>query len=380
MVDCEKLKNKVVGDTLTKLKLLSIKAKVFNIEFCTAKGHLVDENNPLISKNVKDLESKIKFFSQLDHSKRLLPDNISVINLGQVFLDILLGLDSTKKVPINTAIVYSKIGSCVINYENSNFFRFLNAIEGLGDMFSYSNIKIIRPFLRPLLPTLSNLILRKNKLKKADLDEINKLIVKEYFRIIGWNIFGKGFEGTDGRNISNWLVFGYKKGSLLYQLFFGETNNEIDKQFEEFKKKEDEKLSIQKALQTTNTYNQEVTTNKNPNFELNNAVLDLASGIHLHIKVQTELAIEILNSSKERDVTLRIQRLDFNLVQPIGTLALDLAVLLFSFSISIVYNKSEQNADMKRAKQSIFGGAGSIRSVRSNLLEAQHQELCARKV
>ena len=52
---------------------------------------------------------------------------------------------------------------------------------------------------------------------------VQRLVAKEYFRVIGWDVFAKNNQGIPGKNTKMWVTHSYKIGSLVYQLFFGQT-------------------------------------------------------------------------------------------------------------------------------------------------------------
>lgn len=117
--------------------------------------------------------------------------------------------------------------------------EFIGAVDSLSELLSHGAVSKIRPFLRPLNDRASTIICKENGIKSRKalgrFKYLRKLLCKEYFRLAGWDTIAKKYANVEGRNAEMWTIFNYKKGSLAYQLFFGESLAELEAQFENYK-------------------------------------------------------------------------------------------------------------------------------------------------
>ena len=129
---------------------MNITVRDLSVSYYTGRELLINRFDKAFDPKNKDPVEKAQYFEKLDYQKRKQKKILKILDISQVKIQVLIGKDTSLKVPINCLLVCISIGNFGLNFHNSLFFGFLNSIETLADYFSYGNIKDIRPFIRPI--------------------------------------------------------------------------------------------------------------------------------------------------------------------------------------------------------------------------------------
>jgi hypothetical protein len=62
------------------------------------------------------------------------PDFLELLVMSHLNIDIICGSDVAQSMPINSAILYTRIDDIGVSFENQAFFKFLNIVEYMGDL------------------------------------------------------------------------------------------------------------------------------------------------------------------------------------------------------------------------------------------------------
>lgn len=143
-------------------------------------------------------------------------------------IDIICGSDVAQSMPINSAILYTRIDDIGISFENGAFFKFLNIVEYMNDLMKMGGVQNCRPRMKPITARVSHNFAKEMNYGPTEmqrLDYLRKLIAKEYFRFFVW--FGLSDKYSDLENcqdvdVNTAIEYNYKLGSLFYQLYYGE--------------------------------------------------------------------------------------------------------------------------------------------------------------
>jgi len=127
--------------------------------------------------------------------------------------------------PINASIIYAKLEDFNLDFENIQFFQFVDILGYTSDMMKLGVVQNTRPRMHPITEDWAMEYASKNKLKKQDMQDlrvIRRLIIKEYFRFYTWFQMSDKFSEHSKIDVSKWIEYHYKLGSLFYQLYYGE--------------------------------------------------------------------------------------------------------------------------------------------------------------
>jgi hypothetical protein len=131
--------------------------------------------------------------------------------------------------PINSAILYTRIDDIGVQIENEAFFKFINIVEYINDLMKMGGVQQCRPRMRPITDRVAHRFSKEMGYSPAELnrlDYLRKLIVKEYYRFFIWFGLSDKFsdiESCQDLDVETAIVYNYKMGSLFYQLYYGET-------------------------------------------------------------------------------------------------------------------------------------------------------------
>jgi len=239
MVNISKLTDSLPNAESTKLYYFSIKLNSLSVNYYRGRRYLVDPNNEALSTSAKNSKGEYKsneenkeavqkkkgYFDELDRKKKS-AGMLALFDLKSLSFEIILGHDFNLEVPISAAILYTNVGNFSINIQSSR----LNELKDIGtkfsEIFSFSNLQQIRPFLTPITDAEAEGICRILKLNTEDIEILSKLryyIVKEYFRAVGWSSYMNYYsEASPNKNIKKWVLFQHRRSSLIYQLLTGE--------------------------------------------------------------------------------------------------------------------------------------------------------------
>ena len=109
--------------------------------------------------------------------------------MSHLNVDIICGSDVAQSMPVNSAILYTRIDDIGVSFENSAFFKFLNIVEYMGDITKMGSVQKCRPRMRPVTARVAHNFAKEMKYGPHEiqrLDYLRKLIVKEYYRFFIW--------------------------------------------------------------------------------------------------------------------------------------------------------------------------------------------------
>ena len=75
---------------------------------------------------------------------------MELMTMTNLNIDIICGSDVGRSMPINSALVYTRIDDIGISFQNKTFFKFLNILEYVGDIMKIGAVQKCRPRLLPL--------------------------------------------------------------------------------------------------------------------------------------------------------------------------------------------------------------------------------------
>lgn len=154
---------------------------------------------------------------------------MEIITMTNINIDIICGSDVGRSVPINSVFMYTRIDDVAICFQNKTFFKFINITDFFRDIINMKAVQKCRPRLKPITAKLAQEFSRRmgyGASEDIQLDTLRKMIVKEYFRFFIWFGFSEKYKAIaeiEGVDFNQFIQYYYKKGSLFYQIYYGET-------------------------------------------------------------------------------------------------------------------------------------------------------------
>lgn len=88
--------------------------------------------------------------------------------LSHLNVDIICGSNLALSMPINSAIIYSRLDDFSLTFHNQLFFKFLNIMEFLGDVSKMGGVQKCRPRMSPITSLVAHNYSKQEKLGPVD--------------------------------------------------------------------------------------------------------------------------------------------------------------------------------------------------------------------
>jgi len=311
----------------------------------------------------------VEYFQKLNNRRK--GDFVEIFIIEKLEVDIILAHDQndTTSMPLQGGIMYTHISDISVNVqlgimaEITNIMNYINSIQAL------KQIAAMRPDLKVMTSKYMSNFTSKHKLARDQIDRlklINKELMRECMAIPIWRDIYTSYSGMDNIDVKRRLIFRYRLSSLVYQLIYGQSYEQIRQDEREFIIKENQYLDkldeIAKNEALKNNPNQDQQAPSDPS--LPNAdtgedmrkkvdrqlskVSKLSWKFHIHFRLHTNLFINMLDTNLNREVTIVLKGLDLNIVKPRGRFHVNIGILLKYLIVSL--NLKTQ----KQVQRSIF--------------------------
>jgi hypothetical protein len=121
--------------------------------------------------------------------------------------------------------MFAKLDDLTVDFENAQFFELLEIVGYTSDMMKLGVVQPARPRMSPITDRIAREYLDEFNLSSSDrklFDRVRLLVVKEYFRFYTWFQMSDKFSNHSRIDVAKWIEYHYKKGSLFYQIYYGE--------------------------------------------------------------------------------------------------------------------------------------------------------------
>lgn len=242
LVKVEELLDTLPNSNNTKLLYYVLKIRFMSIDFAYDKNALIDLSNSILSIENPNFQEKVLYFDTIN-SQRKSMNYLEFTQLNNLVVDILAGTDISSKFPFNSVVLYARLDKFRINFEKQTISTFAKALGYTGEMMGLKSLENIRPMFRPLTKKFVNDFAKRHNLNSenfSNLKRIRRMIAKEYFRLFYWKQLNDKYGSLESINTLRFLEFEYKCSSTIYQLYYGETREEILLEYKAYKRRREE--------------------------------------------------------------------------------------------------------------------------------------------